>query len=1203
MEDRDSTASFHILSESRLLSVVLFGGDILTISLDDELPSIDFVGSVESGIKAACWSSDETFLILVNGDGTLIQMTRDFDVIYEAPLQASDFGEEKQSNVGWGSKSTQFHGSLGKSAASAASMAVGSSPDDDAMPRITWRGDATYFAVSSLEGVLSTPIRRVIRVYSPSPSLSLISTTEPIPGLEHPLSWNPTGSLIASTQRFGSNNAESGLGAGREGRHDVILFERNGLRRNSFEIAPIMQWKYRVVELSWSSDSSVLAVWICSETSDVIQLWTMGNYHWWVHAFSPSVPAPGAAGRLTNMSWHPENALILDLISSDIVVRLKLAWETCASRLPPPVETGSVAVIDGGNILITPFSTQNVPPPMSSYRIEVTHPAKLPFTTAPTHIALSHSADLLAVLHHDGGIGVWNLRTNLTPPHMHKGNRKDYNVANPIQLWERTGTEDIRGSSSSRQIALYHRETASAVDESWGDVIHLYLPGGQATTIVLQTFGSGCLVVAPVGIWFENVEGVLHEVDVENGVLLSSSKRLASFAFGAVSFTPGGTEEPIFVGLSQTDAKLLSSSPGLPSIAEHVSSFTITPSHIVYIGASHEAHFVRLSLLCTNGSGAESGAPDGSITPRRVERGSRIVVAVSSLMNLVLQMPRGNLETIYPRAFVMDVIRADISSRRYRKAFLACRKHRVDFNVFVSHDSQAFVSDIGEFVKQVHEVDHLNLFLANIGRASPDTPKINDLCDAIRSYLEAKDLVGYINSVLTAYVVKTPPELESALGSLARLKAQNPEVLEEAVKYLIFLVDANTLFDTALGMYDFPLTLLVAQHSQRDPREYIPFLRELRGLPSAYQRFRIDDHLKRHAKALIGLCGAGLEKFEEALSYIERHKLFDDALRVWSGHPDHIRIYGDHQFERREFSPAALSFTLAGHWKKAMVAHERAHDWKEALCAAFHAGLSQGDTKDLHDRLIDDLLSRKRHCEAARAMLDYSKDIEGAVLALVQGNEVSEAYRVAYLHAKPELVTTIIHPNVLVLREEIGDEIDEARDQLAKQSSRFVELQRKKLEEPGQLHLCDAQSRDVEVMTDAGDSVAPTTFTRYTAAPSVTPPKSNRSTKKGERKRGKKGTVDEEAYILASTLKLVSRLDTFRSECVKLLPHLAVISEEHMREARALQATLLSFERGLEEAITFMWPSQAPISEHAISPLPKPSLTAGTWSIKSLNVK
>lgn len=35
------------------------------------------------------------------------------------------------------------------------------------------------------------------------------------------------------------------------------------------------------------------------------------------------------------------------------------------------------------------------------------------------------------------------------------------------------------------------------------------------------------------------------------------------------------------------------------------------------------------------------------------------------------------------------------------------------------------------------------------------------------------------------------------------------------MKYIIFLVDADKLFDTALGMYDFSLVLMIAQHAQR----------------------------------------------------------------------------------------------------------------------------------------------------------------------------------------------------------------------------------------------------------------------------------------------------------------------------------------------------------------------------------------------------
>lgn len=48
-----------------------------------------------------------------------------------------------------------------------------------------------------------------------------------------------------------------------------------------------------------------------------------------------------------------------------------------------------------------------------------------------------------------------------------------------------------------------------------------------------------------------------------------------------------------------------------------------------------------------------------------------------------------------------------------------------------------------------------------------------------------------------------------------RSSDSQPDLVEDAVKYVIFLVDADRLFDTALGMYDFSLVLMVAQHAQK----------------------------------------------------------------------------------------------------------------------------------------------------------------------------------------------------------------------------------------------------------------------------------------------------------------------------------------------------------------------------------------------------
>jgi elongator complex protein 1 len=115
---------------------------------------------------------------------------------------------------------------------------------------------------------------------------------------------------------------------------------------------------------------------------------------------------------------------------------------------------------------------------------------------------------------------------------------------------------------------------------------------------------------------------------------------------------------PLFLGLTCSGTLLsgtLSSSPR--TLAQNANSFTVSGDLVVYTTLAHEAHFVPASLLAT-----ADASIDVAGERRRVERGSRIVTCIPSAMSLVLQMPRGNLETVNPRPMVMATIHADIEA-------------------------------------------------------------------------------------------------------------------------------------------------------------------------------------------------------------------------------------------------------------------------------------------------------------------------------------------------------------------------------------------------------------------------------------------------------------------------------------------------------------------------------------------------------------
>jgi elongator complex protein 1 len=83
-------------------------------------------------------------------------------------------------------------------------------------------------------------------------------------------------------------------------------------------------------------------------------------------------------------------------------------------------------------------------------------------------------------------------------------------------------------------------------------------------------------------------------------------------------------------------------------------------------------------------------------------------------LSLVLQMPRGNLETIYPRAMVLAGIRRLIDGKDYKKAFTHCRTQRVDMNLLYDHAPEQFISNIALFVDQVKKISYIDLFLSSL---------------------------------------------------------------------------------------------------------------------------------------------------------------------------------------------------------------------------------------------------------------------------------------------------------------------------------------------------------------------------------------------------------------------------------------------------------------------------------------------------------
>lgn len=107
-------------------------------------------------------------------------------------------------------------------------------------------------------------------------------------------------------------------------------------------------------------------------------------------------------------------------------------------------------------------------------------------------------------------------------------------------------------------------------------------------------------------------------------------------------------------------------------------------------------------------------APETDERCRSIERGSKLVSVMPSIFAVVLQAPRGNIETIFPRALVLAGIRTFIDQKNYRAAFLACRSQMVDMNILHDYAPQQFMENIQLFIDQVKKVEFIDDFLSRL---------------------------------------------------------------------------------------------------------------------------------------------------------------------------------------------------------------------------------------------------------------------------------------------------------------------------------------------------------------------------------------------------------------------------------------------------------------------------------------------------------
>ncbi|KAE8670730.1 Elongator complex protein 1 [Hibiscus syriacus] len=772
--------------------------------------------------------------------------------------------------------------------------------------------------------------------------------------------------------------------------------------------------------LKWNCSSDLLAAVVRSGNYDSVKIWSFSSNHWYL---KHEIKYPRKDGVRFMWDQTKSQQLICWSLNEQVTV-YKFIWVTAV------MDESTALVIDGSNILVTPLSLFLMPPPMHLFSLNFPNAVReMAFYSmnGKNHLAVFLSNNCLCVAEFP------------TPDAWESLEGKEFSV-------EPCASETPLGSfvhiiwlDSHMLLAVSHHgfsnsncyfQTSSNEDRLLGyylqeieltcsedNVSGLLTCSGWHAKVSYRNLLEGLVMgIAPnpakeCSTFVQFDGGEVSEFTSKSGINKRDFKhdelRFSSSCPWMNVVLVGATEpsKVLLFGLDDmgwlhVGRKILCSNCSSFSFYSNLADNIIT--HLILATKQDLLFIVDISDILHGESeltyenfihiGSKRKEEENISFINIWERGAKIIgVLYGDEAAVVLQTNRGNLECICPRKLVLVSIVNALNQRRFRDALLMVRRHRIDFNVIVDYCGlQMFNQSASEFVMQ----EQKNL-LTNDFKGSDASIDAND---KVSSVLLA------IRRALEEQVIR---EMELS-GSSDPRQAHCPSA-EEALKNLLWLSDSEAVFEAALGLYDLNLAAIVALNSQRDPKEFLPFLQELEHMPMLLMHYNIDLRLHWLEKVLKHIVSAGDVHFSDCMNLMKKNpQIFPLGLQLITDPTRRgqvLEAWGDHLSDEKCFEDAAATYLCCVNLQKALKANRECGNWSGVLTVAGLLKLEKSEVMQLAHELYEELQALGKPGDAAKIALEYCGDTNAGINLLISARDWEEALRVAFLYSREDLVS------------------------------------------------------------------------------------------------------------------------------------------------------------------------------------------------------
>ncbi|KAL4476509.1 hypothetical protein ABPG74_010242 [Tetrahymena malaccensis] len=1179
--DVEKVLGIKYILELESVIIIQQSGEIMKFSISDK--SCESVGCIENGILGFSYSPNQEQLIVATGNHTLLSFDNNFDVSKEVHIDEDVNSFKAPSSpqpvyFAWKADAKFF---------------------------------ACNFAVQGGRKSLtrSTELEVFKSAAQPDPDgQNVVSVSEePTENLQGPISWQPTGNFIAGVDKKPSRQDKT------KTLTRVIFWEKNGLRHLEFNLPNLKDSlntdsnSIEVINLQYNKESEILAVHVREgESQESILLYHRSNYRWYLKKVVQCLDGI----KINGLIWCLQNSKRLVIVYEQNFIEVLDLSLVHSQNIHDTVHENNLSLIpsvDNNKILTTVFKKTIMPPPMSNFELALPNPV-LGFSAGNNYIcaACDNSFEIFTV---DNSLGLKQktiknevskqsnrLRQFLMVPYedkysiffVHNKGESKYIVEivldsnmNVINTFEKSIKNSLTASCASGYLYTQTTKGGQKSDDNGDDEEEEY--GFQD-----KSSGNYLFIQNSKGTVFKYFLNDDSKIEKHSTFEIPASKIQATVLNGM---------EYLF-GLSHNYRFML----GSKIISSQATSFALYDSFVLFTQNTLGMYQCMYVYDLSDPKNPLAGLSDSVILPtpeskslnvRNIERGSIIVSVAND--KLVFQLPRGNLETINHRIIFLRKVKKLIDQDQYNTAFELCRTNKLDINVIFDINPKKFTENAQSILTKFKKTDYINLLIAQVKNELSDeiqycvydeelqelknyhtthlSKKINTFCDSIIKALEATKNEKYLYSQFTAHIRKEPSELEFVLNTIKQMKDEEAEHIPEnhpphlnpannkrfehkkhvtarsLLEYVCWLADAEKIYEVSLGTYDLDLVAMAAQFTQKDPKEYVPYLEKLKAMTDLVERkYLINMDLKKYDRAVVVLSQGNAEQKKRAITLIKQHNLFNVGLKTFKSEPliiREVKVYmGEYLASKKEFQQALLAFESVHAFEEALSVCKKSGEVKRALYYANKLKKTEEEKQAILKEILHELLLNENHSQAGKVYHQLG-DNKTALEHFVKGSDWAACTKTLL---KMEEDHDVIKAEIIVPGLELASNLKanllrQYRQTFSSKYARLKVVQQEKKMRPqllGELGAGQFGNQEADMISDISESTQKTTTTHTSYTFSITTGMRKKKDKKPKnllKRNIKEGSPIEEEYIVDFLTEMQGQMGIF-TDCKNLIQYL-----------------------------------------------------------------